>query len=137
MLKVQKFMILQHLQTLLIVILFLSQCCKVLGIYTTSLTFDHPITVINGANKIGKTSLLLIIECSHENFQNMIQQNPITTYVIYGGMCLFTSLESAISLYSYTLHWVGDNRQVQVEELQQVNHGQGLGKSSTDVKSYV
>jgi len=33
--------------------------------------FEHPITLISGTNKIGKTSLLLLLACSHENFKKL------------------------------------------------------------------
>jgi hypothetical protein len=64
----------------------------------------------------------------------MIQQNPITTLRrhLWRDVFIYFS-KSAIRDYSYTLHWVGDNRQDTDRRAATVNHGQGLGKSSTDV----
>jgi hypothetical protein len=42
------------------------------------ITFDHPVTVITGTNKIGKTSLLLLIACSHFNFKKYDSTKPTT-----------------------------------------------------------
>jgi len=106
-------------------------------IHNLNLTFDHPITVISGTNKIGKTSLLLIIACSHENFQKYDSTKPITTLRrhLWRDVFTFTSLESATRSYSYTLHWrVGnDNRQGTGRRAAASQSWTGLGKASNDV----
>jgi recombinational DNA repair ATPase RecF len=37
-------------------------------IVNLNIKFTHPITAIAGVNRSGKTSLLLLMACSHENF---------------------------------------------------------------------
>ena len=78
-------------------------------------TLDHPVTIISGTNKIGKTSVLLLIACSHENFMKNDSTKPETEFRkhIWRDVLNFTSYESATRSYSYELFWrVGtENRQ--------------------------
>lgn len=47
-------------------------------IHDLSINFLHPITIISGSNKIGKTSILLLIACSHVNFKKYDSTKPET-----------------------------------------------------------
>ena len=38
-------------------------------IHDLTLNFQHPISVISGSNRSGKTSALMAIACSHYNFE--------------------------------------------------------------------
>lgn len=106
-------------------------------IHNLDLSLDHPVTVISGTNKIGKTSMLLLIACSHENFQKYDSTKPITTLRrhLWRDVFTFTSLESATRSYSYTLHWrVGtDNRHGTGLRAAASQSWTGLGKSSSDL----
>lgn len=99
-------------------------------------TFDHPITVISGTNKIGKTSLLLLIACSHEHFLKYDATKPETILRrhTWRDVLNFTSYESSTRNYSYELFWrVGtDNRQGEGKRAATKQSWTGLGKSSKD-----
>ncbi|WP_278353655.1 AAA family ATPase [Chryseobacterium gleum] len=99
------------------------------------ITFDHPITVITGINKIGKTSLLLLIACSHHNFQKYDSTKPNTVLRrhTWRDVLTFTSYETATGNYSYELFWrVGiDNRNGEGKRLATSKSWTGLGKYSS------
>ena len=100
-------------------------------------TLDHPITVISGTNKIGKTSLLLLIACSHENFMKFDSTRPETDFRrhTWRDVLNFTSHESATRSYSYELFWrVGnDPRQGEGKRAATKQSWTGLGKASNDL----
>ncbi len=100
-------------------------------------TFDHSVTVISGTNKIGKTSLLLLIACSHENFLKYDATKPETILRnhTWRDVLTFTSYESSTRNYSYELFWrVGtDNRQGEGKRAANKQSWTGLGKLSSDV----
>lgn len=70
-------------------------------------SFDHPVTAISGVNKSGKTSILLLIACSHEKFMRM----DATSDKIgmrehsWGDVLSFTSHETSLHDYVYRLFW--------------------------------
>ncbi|WP_149208376.1 AAA family ATPase [Flavobacterium johnsoniae] len=101
------------------------------------LTFNHAITVISGTNKIGKTSLLLLIACSHENFKKYDSTKPETILRkhMWRDVLSFTSYETASRRYSYELFWrVGTNiRSGEGKRAIGSQSWTGLGKSSSDV----
>ena len=100
-------------------------------------TFDHAISVISGTNKIGKTSLLLLIACSHENFMKFDSTKPETEFRrhTWRDVLNFTSHESATRSYSYELFWrVGnDNRTGEGKRAATKQSWTGLGKASADL----
>lgn len=97
-------------------------------------TFEHPVSVIAGTNKVGKTSLLLLMACSHEKFMRL---DSTTTETLlrehkWNDVLNFTQYENENSNYSYELFWrfVRENRQ---GEGQRINKSwTGLGKKSSD-----
>lgn len=100
------------------------------------LTFNHPVTVIAGTNTVGKTSILILLACSHERFMKHDSTSPSmgVREHAWNDMLSFTSHESDSANYAYSLVWrVGA----------QVNNGRGkrtgttrswsgLGKKSSD-----
>ncbi|MCJ8155175.1 AAA family ATPase [Chryseobacterium sp. SSA4.19] len=105
-------------------------------IHNLDLTFDHPVTVITGTNKIGKTSLLLLIACSHVNFQKYDSTKPetILRLHIWRDVFTFTAVESSTRRYSYELFWrVGNtNRTGEGKRAIGSQSWTGLGKFSSD-----
>lgn len=98
--------------------------------------FDHPVTVIAGANKIGKTSILLLIACSHENFIRC-DSTAVDTVLrphSWNDVLNFTSYENANRNYVYKLFWrVGNNyRQGEGKRTSTNRSWTGLGKRSSD-----
>ena len=69
--------------------------------------FQHPVSVISGSNKIGKTSLLILIACSHEKLMKVDSTSPngdIREHV-WKDLINFTSHETDTSDYSYKMSW--------------------------------
>lgn len=101
-----------------------------------NITFEHPITVIAGTNKIGKTSLMLLIACSHENFFKFDSTKPDTAFRkhIWKDVINFTSYESTTRNYSYELFWrVGNNNRMgEGKRMAGTSSWTGLAKSSSD-----
>lgn len=100
------------------------------------LTFRHPVTVIAGNNKIGKTSILLIIACSHENFKKIDSTKPNTELRNHkwSDVLTFTGYETAVRDYHYEMEWRTGTRQHQGDGKRLVSSKSwsGLGKSSSD-----
>lgn len=97
--------------------------------------FDHPVTVLTGTNKIGKTSILLLIACSHHQFNKYDSTKPETILRrhTWRDVLTFTSYETNHNNYSYELFWrVGsDNRQGEGKRLATSQAWTGLGKYSS------
>jgi predicted ATPase len=102
------------------------------------ISFDHPITILSGTNKIGKTSILLLIACSHYNFLRIDSTKPTSTLRrhTWKDVLQFTSYESSSKDYEYELNWrIGnDNRIGKSKRLHTSRSWSGVGKASRDLK---
>ena len=100
------------------------------------LEFEHPITVISGTNKVGKTSLLLLIACSFENFRKVDSTSPAGQLKDHNlsDVLTFTRHENVTNDYSYELKWrVGaSDRQGEGKRLASSQAWSGLGKKSSE-----
>ena len=69
--------------------------------------FKHPVTVIAGSNKIGKTSLLILLACSHEKFIKIDATSPKRELRehVWNDVIGFTAHESETKDYSYKITW--------------------------------
>jgi predicted ATPase len=69
--------------------------------------FSNPVTVLSGSNKVGKTSLLLLLACSHEEFMKLDASKPEPTIRphVWKDMMSFTKYETESKDYSYRLAW--------------------------------
>jgi predicted ATPase len=69
--------------------------------------FSNPVTIISGTNKVGKTSLLLLLACSHEQFFRLDASKPDPTLRahIWKDVMAFTKYETEKNDYSYKLKW--------------------------------
>lgn len=107
-------------------------------IQNLEIKFEHPITVISGTNKIGKTSILLLIACSHYNFLRIDSTKPTSTLRrhTWKDVLQFTNYESSTKDYEYELEWrVGkDNRKGKSRRLHTSKSWSGVGKASSDKK---
>lgn len=76
-------------------------------INNVEITFTHPVTVISGSNKIGKTSILLLLACSHENFMKLDSTKTETTLRTHAwkDVIRFTKYENDAAEYAYEMHW--------------------------------
>lgn len=96
------------------------------------ITFNYPVTVITGTNKIGKTSILLLIACSHYNFKKYDSTKPDTVLRrhTWRDVLTFTTYETTSRNYSYELFWrVGtDSRNGEGKRLANSQSWTGLGK---------
>ncbi|MFG6687812.1 AAA family ATPase [Mariniflexile sp. HNIBRBA6329] len=100
--------------------------------------FEHPVTVISGTNKIGKTSILLLLACSHYNFLRVDSTKPTSTLRrhTWKDVLQFTSYENTTKDYEYHLDWrVGnDPRNGNSRRLHTSRSWSGVGKASKDPK---
>lgn len=100
------------------------------------INFNHPLTVITGTNKVGKTSALLLIACSHYNFKKYDSTTPgtILRRHTWRDVLSFTHYESTTHDYSYQLAWrIGpSNRTGEGKRLSTSQAWTGLGKYSSD-----
>jgi len=103
------------------------------------LTFSHPVTVISGTNKVGKTSILLLIACSFERFLKVDSTSPAGQLREHNwsDVLAFTTHENPTQDYSYELNWrVGtDQRSGEGKRLASSKAWSGLGKKSSDLLS--
>lgn len=99
--------------------------------------FEHPVTVISGTNRTGKTSLLLLIACSHEDFWRLDASAP-KPYLRKQGwsdVLSFTSHETINKDYSYELSWRKGTKTLSGEGKRLASSAawSGLGKKSKDL----
>jgi len=101
-----------------------------------TIDFNHPVTVIAGTNKVGKTSLLLLLACSHERFLKVDASSSAIGLRehVWSDVLSFTSHENVNNDYSYKLDWrVGsDPRDGEGKRLASSKAWSGLGKKSSD-----
>ncbi|MFD1123162.1 AAA family ATPase [Methylophilus flavus] len=99
------------------------------------LNFDHPVTIISGTNKVGKTSLLLILACSHEEFKKVDATAPAgeVRNHAWKDVLSFTSNENETKDYSYEIDWRVANQSFTGEGKRLAKSGawSGLGKKSS------
>lgn len=106
-------------------------------IFDLKLTFDHPVTIIAGTNKIGKTSILLLIACSFERFLKLDSTSPAGDLHehTWTDVLSFTSHENIDNDYSYEMKWRLANvpRFGEGKRLASSRAWSGLGKKSSDL----
>lgn len=76
-------------------------------IHGLNMSFDSPVTIISGGNRVGKTSVLLLIACSFDNFKHIDPTAPDTLFrkFTWKDMIRFTRDETDNGGYSYELFW--------------------------------
>ncbi len=101
-----------------------------------NISFEHPTTVISGTNKIGKTSILLLVACSFEKFMKVDSTAPAGQLREHSwrDVLAFTNHETSTQNYSYKLEWrVGtSNRRGEGKRLASSRSWSGVGKRSSD-----
>lgn len=102
-----------------------------------TVTFDYPVTVLSGTNKTGKTSLLLLIACSFEQFLKLDSTSPSGDLREHSwkDVLPFTSHENVGKDYSYEMKWRVANQQPfegEAKRLSTTKAWSGLGKKSSD-----
>lgn len=107
-------------------------------IFNLNIDFTHPITSIAGANRSGKTSLLLLMACSHENFLRPDATSSSIGIREHGwnDVLSFTSHETINTDYQYEMEWRHAARIFQGtgKRMHTSRAWSGLGKKSTDEK---
>lgn len=101
--------------------------------------FECPVTVISGTNKIGKTTILLILACSHEKFMRLDASKPEPTWREHAwkDALAFTAHETEENDYRYSLKWRVGNKNMNGEgkRLASSKSWSGLGKKSKDKRT--
>lgn len=107
-------------------------------ILNLEIDFTHPVTVIAGTNTVGKTSVLLLLACSHREFIRADATKPSTNYRrhTWRDVITFTSHENNSTDYSYKLNWRLANRIMNgfAKRLSTSQAWTGIGKFSSDAK---
>ncbi|MEQ8334200.1 AAA family ATPase [Nisaea sp.] len=102
------------------------------------LPFDHPVTVLAGTNKIGKTSLLLLLACSHETFMRLDASKPDPTWREHAwkDVLTFTKHETETNDYAYSMKWRLAKKMQSGEgkRLASSKSWSGLGKKSKEAR---
>jgi len=103
-----------------------------------TISFEHPVTIISGTNKIGKTSILLLLACSHEKFMKLDASSPKPSLRSHNwnDVLSFTSHETVVKDYSYKLKWRVGMKPLEGEgkRLASSKAWSGLAKKSSDAK---
>lgn len=101
-----------------------------------SLEFTHPVTAIAGVNRSGKTSILLLIACSHERFlrPDASSSNIGVREHGWNDVLSFTSHETVNADYQYEMKWRRAKQTFQGtgKRLHTSRAWSGLGKKSSD-----
>lgn len=66
--------------------------------------FDHPITVLTGNNRIGKSTILMAIACSHYQF-NRNPSNGVLERFTWGSIMRFTQYDRQTEDWTYYLEY--------------------------------
>lgn len=107
-------------------------------IKNVKITFDHPVTVLAGTNKIGKTSLLILLACSYEKFKRLDASKPEPTWREHSwkDMVTFTRHETEKNNYTYSMKWrVGKKTSSgEGKRLASSKSWSGLGKKSNEAR---
>ncbi|MDP3469459.1 MAG: AAA family ATPase [Daejeonella sp.] len=107
------------------------------SILNLKLSFDHPITVLTGTNKIGKTSLLLLLACSHYDFMRNDSTKPETILRrhTWRDVMPFTNHENTNREYTYKLFWrIGNSNRDGIAKRNPATQAwTGVGKASSDL----
>jgi len=106
-------------------------------IQNLTINFQHPITVMSGSNKVGKTSILLLIACSHVHFKKFDATKPETEIRDHkwADVISFTNHETVNNNYVYRLLWRkgNNNRQGEGKRIATSKAWTGLAKFSSDL----
>lgn len=70
-----------------------------------TLEFKHPISVISGTNRSGKTTALMAVACSHYNFQRPNVNNGTLERVTWSKVVRFTSQDVQGSSWTYQVRY--------------------------------
>lgn len=76
-----------------------------------SMMFKHPISVISGSNKSGKTSVLMTIACSHYNFERPDVANGAWKRATWSHLVRFTNHDAQIVDWEYHVKYREGNNQ--------------------------
>ena len=100
------------------------------------ITFKHPISVISGSNKSGKTSVLATIACSHFNFQMRNPGSGNLERITWSKMVKFTRYDLQAGDWSYYLSYRLGTQSHRKRGLRKADTKKwsGLGKKESQIK---
>lgn len=67
--------------------------------------FNHPISVISGTNRSGKSTILMALACSHTDFQKRNPKNGKLERQTWGSLMKFTSQDEQKEDWTYYIHY--------------------------------
>ena len=99
--------------------------------------FTHPISVISGTNKTGKTSLLLALACSHEQFKKRNVTNGLVNRQTWSSVMKFSQYDMQNMDWEYTISYKmgGKNETKRGQRKCKTRKWNGLGKKEGQIKN--
>lgn len=99
------------------------------------LDFVHPMTVLTGTNKIGKTSILAILACSHIEFQMRNLSNGALERCTWSRLIKFTKHDKQEQDWRYAIKYkVGQNNEMKEGwKLKSTKKWSGLAKKTGQI----
>ena len=79
-------------------------------ISSLEIEFIHPISIISGTNRIGKTTILMAIACSHLNFKKKNPRNGKLERQTWSNLMKFTSQDLQTVDWTYWITYKRGNR---------------------------
>lgn len=79
-------------------------------ISSLDIEFIHPISIITGTNRIGKTTILMAIACSHLNFQKKNPRNGNLERQTWSSLMKFTAQDIQTTDWTYWITYKRGNR---------------------------
>ena len=98
--------------------------------------FEHPISVISGSNKSGKTSILSTIACSHFNFQMRNPGSGNLERITWSKMVKFTKYDLQAEDWAYHLSYRLGTQSQRKRGVRKASSKKwsGLGKKESQIK---
>lgn len=98
--------------------------------------FKHPISVVSGINRSGKSTILMAIACSHQNFQKRNLQNGKLERHTWSSLIRFTNKDIQTNDWVYSIAYKMGNKQVLKSGKRKVTTKKwsGIGKKERQFK---
>lgn len=106
------------------------------GVKDLEVKFRHPISVISGENRSGKTSILMALACSHENFKKRQVNSGILSRQTWSSLMKFSPHDVQTSDWEYTITYKeGDRTETRRgQRKSKTKKWNGLGKKEGQIK---
>lgn len=106
------------------------------GVKDLDVKFRHPISVISGENRSGKTSILMALACSHENFKKRQVNSGLLSRQTWSSLMKFSPFDIQKDDWEYTITYrTGDKIETRRGQRKaKTRKWNGLGKKEGQIK---